>query len=331
MVASSAVWAVAAGSSGPAGTAPSAPSGPAGAARGACDLIPPTGGDVERIGPCEVYGGADLYEYIDGGAPQYLEYGFREVVSQEIRYRGRGYILDVYRMADPVAAFGIFSTRRPDLPTTLPGLPRSCFAGYQGLVTQGALYVEIQADENSDSTAIDMGALASLVFANARVDPAHGKEAIDSLLAYLPSGGRLAGSERIARGPVSLGAALGLTAGGSFLRVVEAVEKAVEAAGPREAILWLVSGYHPGATSRSPRTTLACLVRVGDPGGLLPAIREAGHVAADAEPLAGGAGWIVPATNGKRWLVAARGADLWLAVSTLPADSLRLWLSQPRP
>jgi hypothetical protein len=292
--------------------------------------IVPKGSDVlERVGACQVYSGENLYDYIDGGAPQYLEYGFREAASQELRYHGRTYILDIYAMDDALAAFGIFSTRRPDLPTTLPGYPRSCFAGYQGMVAQGPYYLEIQSDQNTGSTAVEMGALADLVFGQTKFDPGRDQTVIDSVLASLPAGERVVGSERIARGPVSLGATLGLSAGGTFLRLVEAIEKAMGAAGQKPA-LWLVAGYHRGASSSAPRSTLAQLVFPGEAKRLLVAIREAGYVTDDAESIEGGAGWIVPEPNGRHWAAAVDDHRLRLVTSHLPADSLRVWIERWR-
>ena len=307
-------------------------------------LIPLAGDGLERVGECEVYVGEKLYDYIDGGAPQYFEYGFHEVASQELRLRGRTYILDAYRMADPVAAFGIFSTRRPERCVRLDGFARSCYTGYQGLVADGSVLLEIQAYETSDSTEAQMSELAARSL-DAGSHVAIGRaDGIDSLLALLPEVGRKPESERLAMGPVSLGAALGLAAGGDFLRVVESVEKALppvpvspEGPRPKGSPVWLVGDYH-ATSAGGPRTTLLVLHHGPPPNDLLTVIRGSGLVPETAEPLARvpqaaepltkAPGWLVSEANGGCWMAAAWGRDLLLASSRVSADTLRGWIDQ---
>jgi hypothetical protein len=311
---------------------------------GACRLIPQPGNGLEIIGECQAYAGDALYDYIDGGAPQYFEYGFIEAASQEIRLQGRTYILDVYRMKDPLAAFGIFSTRRPDGPAPIAGFPRSCYAGYQGLVARGDRFLEIQASELSDSTGSDMQELASRALGARESEAGSGEAEIEAVLAALPAPGRRPGSERMARGSISLGAALGLSASGGFLRAVESVERvlagspasaaAVAASGAPVASAaralsggptWLIAGYHAGATGSAPLTTAVLLQHGPRAESLLVAIARDGHVPPDARPLEPSAGWIVSEPRGACWLAASRKDGLLLAVSSLAADSLESW------
>ena len=53
-----------------------------------------------------------LYGYINGGAELYLEYGFDTLIVTEMTVEGNDLKLEVYRMKDPEAAFGIFSVSR---------------------------------------------------------------------------------------------------------------------------------------------------------------------------------------------------------------------------
>lgn len=60
----------------------------------------------------EIYEGDDLFLYINGGADIYHEYGFKRVTSGEYEKKGAGRIsVEIYRMDDPLSAFGIFSFR----------------------------------------------------------------------------------------------------------------------------------------------------------------------------------------------------------------------------
>jgi len=67
-------------------------------------------GGWKMDGTPDEYGGDDLFLYINGGAEIYHEYGFSRVIVQE--YAGpddHSISLEIYRMADSEAAFGMYS------------------------------------------------------------------------------------------------------------------------------------------------------------------------------------------------------------------------------
>ncbi len=75
------------------------------------------GPDMSAIGEGKIvrkatFDGNSLWGYINGGADIYLEYGFNSLLVHEIEYRGKNIRFDLYRMNDPVAAYGIFSVSR---------------------------------------------------------------------------------------------------------------------------------------------------------------------------------------------------------------------------
>jgi len=55
------------------------------------------------------YQGEYLYDFIDGGAEIFLEYGFRQVLSQEYQLGDYNLMVNIYQMDGNIAAFGIFS------------------------------------------------------------------------------------------------------------------------------------------------------------------------------------------------------------------------------
>lgn len=62
-----------------------------------------------------VYEGDDLYQFIDGGADLFLEYGFQRAAAAEYQHASGNTInLEVYEMSDAGAAFGIYSVRSGD-------------------------------------------------------------------------------------------------------------------------------------------------------------------------------------------------------------------------
>jgi len=61
-------------------------------------------------GKPQAYKGEDLFLYIDGGAEIFHEYGFRQVISQDYANpAGKTLTLDVYEMASPESAYGMFT------------------------------------------------------------------------------------------------------------------------------------------------------------------------------------------------------------------------------
>jgi hypothetical protein len=61
-------------------------------------------------GSPQEFKGDDLFVYIDGGAEIYLEYGFSRAVVQDYRTAGgRAVSLEVFEMADPAAAYGMYT------------------------------------------------------------------------------------------------------------------------------------------------------------------------------------------------------------------------------
>jgi hypothetical protein len=93
---------------------PAAGGDPPTAADSLLALMPGTAdleGWVVSIQP-RIYTGEDLYQFIDGGADLFFEYGFRRVIAAEYSHpEGASIDLQVFEMNDPCAAFGIHSLR----------------------------------------------------------------------------------------------------------------------------------------------------------------------------------------------------------------------------
>ncbi|MGE5354402.1 MAG: DUF6599 family protein [Acidobacteriota bacterium] len=89
----------------------------------------------------DYFDGKSLWGYIDGGADVYLEYGFSRLRLQEVNYKNHHFKLEIYRMKDPSAAFGIFSISRFKCAPSdsLPGL--NCISNYQTLAAKDCYYI----------------------------------------------------------------------------------------------------------------------------------------------------------------------------------------------
>ena len=60
--------------------------------------------------PMQHYEGEDLYEYINGGAEIYHEYGFKQVVVQDyINEAGNSISVEIFEMTSPASAYGIYT------------------------------------------------------------------------------------------------------------------------------------------------------------------------------------------------------------------------------
>lgn len=79
-----------------------------------------------------VFTAENLWDYIDGAADKYLEYGFTELHVAEYK-KGRSVIkCEIYRLSDHTMAFGIYSSERS------PSF-RFLNLGAQGYITGGAI------------------------------------------------------------------------------------------------------------------------------------------------------------------------------------------------
>ncbi|NOR15952.1 MAG: hypothetical protein GQ544_09620 [Candidatus Aminicenantes bacterium] len=76
-------------------------------------LLPEAPGEWRRQGEFLEYAEDELFDYINGGAEIYYEYGFVRVIVQDYRSPGEHTLsLEIYEMEDPESAFGIFSFKR---------------------------------------------------------------------------------------------------------------------------------------------------------------------------------------------------------------------------
>jgi hypothetical protein len=94
-----------------------------------------------------------LYGYIDGGAETFLQYGFRNLwvyrfLPDKPAANNKEITLELYQMASPAAAFGIFSTRREGNEPVSAAIKTTHWIGReQTNLVKGDLYANILAAE----------------------------------------------------------------------------------------------------------------------------------------------------------------------------------------
>jgi len=164
-------------------------------------LLPISGevGEWKLAAAPERYVKDSLYGYIDGGAELYLPYGFENVeVGHFTRTPGnpaREIAVEIYRMATPLDAFGIFSVQREGDEKSSGALPRpNWILPGQTAFVKGSYFVTVQgvpADNES------VQAMTQVVAG--RIDPS--PDIFAGLpLAALPVAERQSGSERYIKG-----------------------------------------------------------------------------------------------------------------------------------
>ena len=113
-------------------------------------------------GKAQTYSGRELYEYINGGADLYLEYGFDQAAVLE--YKGpddAAVIVDIYRMASPTAAYGIFSLNSGvDYSPVVDVGTLGAVTPYQFTFCKGEYFVGIQSLEAGGRTGRTLGHFA---------------------------------------------------------------------------------------------------------------------------------------------------------------------------
>jgi hypothetical protein len=131
-------------------------------------LVPRTLSGMNGVGSVQsrVFTETSLYGYINGGAELYLEYGFDTLMVTEIELDGSDIKLEVYRMKDPEAAFGIFSVSRFRCNGGARLTEHLCRSAYQLQFCKGPYYVSIINDTGSEADQKRSADLAVILLEN---------------------------------------------------------------------------------------------------------------------------------------------------------------------
>jgi hypothetical protein len=238
-------------------------------------------GDVQRFGP------GNLWEYINGGAEQYLSFGFQDLESARYgRPDGATVVVDAYRMADRLHAFGIYAQesnpRRKPVKVGVEGR-----AGTAALEFWAAShYVKLVADPATPVAPDDLAALARAVATG--LGEAGG---LPAEVALLPDKGLVPGSIRFV--PED---ALGHAGFGS------ALEAQYEGA-PKPSTLLLIPFESPAGAAEASTAYGTFLAQGGEAPNPLPALADGGFSTTERYY-----GRLVAARSG-RWLMVSLGAQ----------------------
>ncbi len=142
---------------------------------------------------------ADLFNHIDGGAELFLEFGFGRVTVQRYAKGKAEIVLEAYEMDGPDAALGLY-LMKCGTETPQPGVPaRNSSEAAQFTILKGNYFVLIDNPEEDKGLVPAMTALAAAFLAQVPSRPPNPR-----LWEPLPKEKRIAGSERLIRGPIGL-------------------------------------------------------------------------------------------------------------------------------
>lgn len=135
----------------------------------------------------------NLWEYINGQAELYIQYGFQLVVTSDygMKEEESSIIVEIYQMESALHGFGIYAAERS---------PEDNFidVGVQGYIAddilnfwKGPYYVKITSLEFSDSMKDTLNTFAKII-----AHKISGEYALPELLAFFPEKNKIANSER---------------------------------------------------------------------------------------------------------------------------------------
>ncbi|MFQ5789420.1 MAG: DUF6599 family protein [Acidobacteriota bacterium] len=155
------------------------------------------------------YRADNLYNFINGGAEVYLEYGFVQVISQEYAWEEDSIICTVYEMEDPQAAFGIFSYTRSPQKSPLSLGDGAVMGAFQLAFWQDRYFVIVESFSQSEKLRQALAHFARRISRNIgdHADP-------PALLQSLPPEQLILGSEKLLKGRLAVDSLFFLGAGG---------------------------------------------------------------------------------------------------------------------
>jgi hypothetical protein len=160
-----------------------------------------------KVGEAILFTGMNLYGHINGGAEVFLELGFDRLLVQRYSNGSEEVTVEAYRMADEVAALGIYLMKCGKEAPDRSLAERHTAGRYQVQFVRGSTYGVLNNPSGAESAGT---ALPLLAAALADALP-QGQSA--GLFDPLPQKERIPGSERVIRGPFTLQAVYPLGSG----------------------------------------------------------------------------------------------------------------------
>jgi hypothetical protein len=143
-----------------------------------------------RTGDVSVYEAENLWEYINGAAELFVDYGVLTCSTADLSSGDVTVAVDLYDMGTPLNAFGVFNLESSSRGEPFPDAIEAVISPpYQALLLKGATYVKLNAVEGELTEAIGLELLEGIA------DDLRGSTAYPEDLKLLPQNGRIAGTE----------------------------------------------------------------------------------------------------------------------------------------
>jgi hypothetical protein len=135
-----------------------------------------------------------LFEYLNGGAPLYLDFGFEGLTQTRYQMGDDPFAsvtLDIYDMGSELGAFGVYRTIRPVEVEVENWGVEGYRSGTIAATWRGAIYVQGEADDDRPELVEGLEWLVA-----SAIEGVEGPQSLPSEIEALPTGGRVPGSER---------------------------------------------------------------------------------------------------------------------------------------
>jgi hypothetical protein len=141
-------------------------------------------------GEVRAYTAETLWEYIDGAAELFVEYGVRTCTTADLAAEGTSVTVDLYEMPSPLEAVGVFKRESTGGDVQLTGATvASVSLPYQALLVKGSTYAKVNVFEGELTESVGRQLLQGLAAA------LPGEAVMPSEFSLLPDAGKVAGSE----------------------------------------------------------------------------------------------------------------------------------------
>jgi len=151
-----------------------------------------------KAGPLRTFTGQDLFNQIDGGAELFLEFGFAKLRLQAYARDKAELTLNAYEMESAVSALGVYLIKMGrETPFPEIGARNSC-EEIQLTILKGRYFIQVDNLGEVPAWTTEAVALANAFLAGVA------EEKAVTPIGSLPAEGKLAGSERLIRGPYGL-------------------------------------------------------------------------------------------------------------------------------
>jgi len=140
------------------------------------------------------YDADSLWEFINGAAETFIQYGFQGLETAELSRDGTILAVSIYDMGSALNAYGIYRTELPDGVEPLAiGAQAIVSPPYQALMAKDRFYVKVDVHDGAVDDAIGRAVLESVA------GSLPGSDGMPDEFAALPKKDRVPGSERFTR------------------------------------------------------------------------------------------------------------------------------------